>query len=138
MWQVPCIRGSGSCNYTNPCQYLNKVKCPTSVVEQGWKCRCPIPVGTFTYGPITTFIGVSDSHFCFSTHFSFGKNFVRFVRASLPIFPSVLARNWLIKSIQIGQYSQNFVTLYRHFVFEYLIKADGLGKIWVNSSFSTK
>ena len=42
-FKIPCIRGSGSCNYTNPCGYLSHVRCPEEIVARGWNCRCPIP-----------------------------------------------------------------------------------------------
>jgi len=52
-FDIPCTQGVGSCNYTNPCQLLEKIKCPKEVVAQGWNCRCPIPVKHYSFGPIT-------------------------------------------------------------------------------------
>ena len=52
-FRVPCIKGSGSCNYMYPCKYLEQVKCPEEIVAKGWNCRCPIPVNSYSFGPTT-------------------------------------------------------------------------------------
>jgi len=58
-FKVPCIKGSGSCNYTEPCKALEETKCPEEIVAKGWNCRCPIPVNDYKFGPITTHLGDS-------------------------------------------------------------------------------
>ncbi|XP_047125651.1 ganglioside GM2 activator isoform X1 [Hydra vulgaris] len=41
-FEVPCLDNIGSCNYSNPCDLLQNIKCPSEVVDQGWNCRCPL------------------------------------------------------------------------------------------------
>jgi len=52
-FDIPCAQGLGTCNYTNPCQMLDKIQCPAAIVAQGWNCRCPIPVNHYSFGPVT-------------------------------------------------------------------------------------
>merc|ERR1711962_638414 len=52
-WEIPCMGGQGSCDYYYPCKKLEKVECPAEVVAKGWNCRCPIPVNSYSFGPVT-------------------------------------------------------------------------------------
>jgi len=51
--EIPCTGNIGSCNYTNPCQLVQKVPCPKVVLQQKWNCRCPIQPRTLSLPPST-------------------------------------------------------------------------------------
>jgi len=51
--QIPCIGGFGTCDYHNPCEMLEKFKCPTAIVKSGWNCKCPLPKGHFPPSRVT-------------------------------------------------------------------------------------
>jgi len=55
-FDIPCAKGFGSCNYTNPCQILEKIQCPKAIIDKGWNCRCPIKVNHYSFGPITALL----------------------------------------------------------------------------------
>merc|ERR1711890_74271 len=50
---VPCLGGVGSCNYTDPCDFLAKFKCPQEIIDEGWNCRCPLIKDKYAFAPIT-------------------------------------------------------------------------------------
>jgi len=51
--RIPCINGIGSCNYTNPCDLLEKIQCPNEIIEEGWDCRCPFLAHQYSFPPVT-------------------------------------------------------------------------------------
>jgi len=55
-FNLPCTQDVGSCNYTNPCQLLEKIQCPKQIVAAGWNCRCPIPVKHYSLAPFTVLL----------------------------------------------------------------------------------
>jgi len=52
-FDIPCTHNVGTCKYSNPCDMLEKIKCPKEIIKLGWNCRCPIPINTYSFGPVT-------------------------------------------------------------------------------------